>query len=733
MNDAASYPRLRRDLDVMRATDEGIVRIGDPLRSVYWQFTDEQWAAAQRLDGSMPLANWLRERIGGEPDRIAATHGWKRLFVTLEREGLLVGGRSTMIGGRSKDDEGTWWRTPWAIRLVSFPAEPLVERLERLSRPGFASPMRIVWGLLAVTAAILFVAGISRLVEEGRDVPQWLHARHLIGLPLLVALVKGTHELGHAIAARRSGARVREFGLMLFFGSPCPYVDVSDVWLVPSRARRMFVTIAGSAVEGLIASLAILIWSMTSDGPIHAFAWFVIVATIGGNLLLNLNPLMRYDGYFLLSDAVGIPNLHAVAVRCRRSLWVRLLAGADVVPTEGRHRPSSQAVRERRRTVFWGLFGLAAGIYRGALTILIGLGIVRLAEPFGLAPLAWTGLVLMVLTAIVRPLIDEMRQVGNGLRRRPGRSQKALGRGAVALIVVVVALAVPLPGRVSTKGRIRSADGVPLIAVEGGQVVANVANGAEVEAGERIATIVDPKLSAERLRQRTELDVARAELQASLRFVSGVGSERTEALSSDVERRERELELLEQRLERGTLVAPFAGRIVSRPVTIDAGDVSSDRIVKRIRDPFDPTFSTGTVTAGTELGTLVPIDGRWETVAEISEAELTRVAVGDPVIVRAPSDGYRARRGTVASIGTRSELRHDSPSDAPTSDRREESDRSSRFDDRVALVVIRIEQAERGSDPIGLDEPVEVAIRTASESLLGRAWRWGSRQFYWPW
>jgi putative peptide zinc metalloprotease protein len=717
----------------MRSTDEGIVRIGDPLRSIYWQFTDEQWAAAQRLDGSMPLANWLRERVAGETDRKGATYGWTRLFVTLEREGLIVGGRSATGGVRWKDDEGTWWRTPWAIRLVSFPAEPWVGQLERLTRFGFAKPMRIVWGLLAVTAAILLVAGIPKLLEEGRDVPQWLHARHLIGLPLLVALVKGTHELGHAIAARRSGARVREFGMMLFFGSPCPYVDVSDVWLVPSRARRMFVTIAGSAVEGVIASSAILIWSMTSDGPIHAFAWFVIVATIGGNLLLNLNPLMRYDGYFLLSDAVGIPNLHAVAVRCRRSLWIRLLTGADAVPTEGPSRRSTQGARERRHAAFWGLFGLAAGLYRGALTMLIGLGIVRLAEPFGLAPLAWTGLLLMVLTAIVRPLIDEVRQVGNGLRRRPGRSQKALGRGGVALIVVVVALSFPLPGRVSTVGRIRSADGVPLIAVDGGHVVANVVNGAEVEAGERIASIVDPRLSAERLRQRTELDVARAELEASLRLVNGVGSEQTEALSSDVERRERELELLEQRIERGKLTAPFAGRIVSRPVAIDSRDVRADRIVMRIRDPFDPTFSSGTVKAGAELGTLVPIDGRWEAVAEISEAELTRIAIGDPVIVRAPSDGYRARRGTVASIGTRSELRHDAPPEAPTSARNEERERASRFDDRIALVVIRIDETPRGPEPIGLDEPVEIAIRTASESLLGRAWRWGSRQFYWPW
>ncbi|HAN97051.1 MAG TPA: hypothetical protein DCQ98_06280 [Planctomycetaceae bacterium] len=733
MSSAASHPRLRRDLDVMRSTDEGIVRVGDPLRSAYWQFTDEQWEAAERLDGSMPIAEWLRERVRNEADRRGAIRGWTRLFVVLEREGLIVGGRSTSIGDRSKDDEGTWWRTPWAIRLVSFPAEPLVSRLERLVRPGFARPMRIVWWGLAMTAAILCVAGFPKLLDEARDVPQWLQARHLIGLPLLVALVKGTHELGHAIAARRSGAQVREFGLMLFFGSPCPYVDVSDVWLVPSRARRMVVTIAGSAVEGVIASVAILIWSLTSDGPIHAFAWFVIVATIGGNLLLNLNPLMRYDGYFLLSDAVGIPNLHAFAVRARRSIWIGLLGGSDAMPFEGRDRPATEGVHERGRTVIWGVFGLAAGLYRGALTMLIGLGIVRLAEPFGLAPLAWSGWMLMILIAIVRPTIIEAQQVAAELRRRPNRTRRALGRVSAALIVLLLALAVPLPGRVSTVGRMRRVDGVPLIAVDGGQINESVRNGSEVAAGERIVSIVDPRLSAERLRQRTELEVARAELEGSLRLVGSVGGEQTEALSSEVERRERELQLLERRIERGTVVAPIAGRVVSRPVMLDSGDDSDDGSVSRIRDPLDPTFSGGTVRPGTELGTLVPDGARWEAVAEISEAELTRVAVGDPVIVRAPSDGYRARRGAVASIGSRSELRHGATSETTSGDQPEGSDRTSRFDDRVALVVIRIEPSVETAESISLDEPVEIAIRTAGESLIGRAWRWGSRQFYWPW
>lgn len=128
-----------------------------------------------------------------------------------------------------------------------------------------------------------------------------------LGVALMI--VKTLHELGHALAARRYGCRCREMGVQLFFLLPCLYTNVSEVWLVPSKWRRIAVSAAGMYVELFLAAVATIVWWLAEPGPLASIAWSVMLVASFGTLVLNGNPLMRYDGYYILADLAEVPNL----------------------------------------------------------------------------------------------------------------------------------------------------------------------------------------------------------------------------------------------------------------------------------------------------------------------------------------------------------------------------------------------------------------------------------------
>lgn len=135
----------------------------------------------------------------------------------------------------------------------------------------------------------------------------------LSNVPILWCLLVGLktfHELGHAYACKRFGGTVPEMGAMIMMGTPCAYVDASSSWGFPNRWHRMIVALAGMYFESMLAMVAILVWLATDTGQLHSAAQYAIVLSTVVTIGFNANPLMRYDGYFILSDLVNIPNLH---------------------------------------------------------------------------------------------------------------------------------------------------------------------------------------------------------------------------------------------------------------------------------------------------------------------------------------------------------------------------------------------------------------------------------------
>ena len=296
------------------------------------------------------------------------------LIVDVNRElGTLIAQRQ---GQRQSKRKARW------MRLLS-PRIALVDPDRFLIRvfPAIAWLFRpwvlALWLGVALLAGLLALMHWDALATYGAqrldDPQQW------ILLVCLYPLVKGLHELGHCLAVKSGGAAVNEMGITLLVFLPVPYVDASAASSFASKNRRMLVGAAGIMVEVFLSSLALFTWLLCGDGMVRDMVFAVMV--IGGvsTLLFNGNPLLRFDGYYILADAVEIPNLASRSARYYAYLTRRYLLG---VPCESPHTN----VGERRWFLF---YGAASTIYRYSITIGIALFLIATVPVLGTVMAAW--------------------------------------------------------------------------------------------------------------------------------------------------------------------------------------------------------------------------------------------------------------------------------------------------------------------------------------------------------
>jgi len=196
---------------------------------------------------------------------------------------------------------------PLSIRIPVIDPDQFLERWMPFLRPLFGWMGLGVWLGTVATALVLAGSHWPDLTENLID--RILTVQNLFYIWLIYPVVKMLHELGHAFAAKRRGCEVHDMGIMLLALIPIPYVDASTTASLPDKYQRIFVAAAGIMVEVFIASLALFLWLATEPGLVRVFAFNVML--IGGvsTVIFNGNPLLRFDGYYMLADALDIPNL----------------------------------------------------------------------------------------------------------------------------------------------------------------------------------------------------------------------------------------------------------------------------------------------------------------------------------------------------------------------------------------------------------------------------------------
>src|SRR3989441_430000 len=337
------FYRLRPGLEFSPQQQQGksFVVVKDPVTARYFRFTQTQAVIldllrdpAENMDAPA-LAAKVSERLGGQVP-VTTIEGFLK---SLEDKWLLdtpevLEKLSNVEGHKLNDRNNILYR-----KIASFNPEKIFAWLSPRTTWAFTKTFHVFGALSILTGFTMtwlhreeFAGGVQSLLN--------LHA--LFFLWLVVFSVTTMHEFSHGLTCSHFGGKVKEVGFMLIYFQPAFYCDVSDSWMFPSRRQRMWVTFAGGYFQLVIWGVSTMIWRITDSNTVINDVVLVVIVFSGCQTLINFNPLIKLDGYYILSDYLEIPNLRAKAMN---SLWSWV----------ARTHKSKQPWREERAQLVYGI------------------------------------------------------------------------------------------------------------------------------------------------------------------------------------------------------------------------------------------------------------------------------------------------------------------------------------------------------------------------------------------
>ncbi|MBC7906661.1 MAG: HlyD family efflux transporter periplasmic adaptor subunit [Rhodospirillaceae bacterium] len=439
-----------------------------------------------------------------------------------------------------------WYK--WLLHNYLFFRLPLVrpDRFLAAALP-LVRPLYTRNFLLAVMAAALL--GLF-LVARQWDVflstfPHFFSWQGAAWFGAALGLSKMVHELGHAFTAKRLGCRVPTMGLAFLVLMPVLYTDTSDVWRLVSRRQRMAVAAAGMGAEMILAAVALLAWSFLPDGPARSAAFAMVTVTLVATIAMNASPFMRFDGYYLLADGLGMENLQERSFALGRWRLREALLGLGEPPPE--HFP--------RRLQFI-LLAYCYGTWLYRLVLFLGIALLVYHMFFKLL-----GILLFAVELgwfIAKPVMSEVRE---WWEYRQQIEAKRLRLPVVLGIAALLLLAVPWKGSVDMPALARASAYSAIFSPQAARLDAIVVKrGDKVEAGAVLAQLSAPDLGNKLIQVQIEVAAQRALLMREAADAKARAS--VHVLRSQLAAYEREELGLRQAQARLVVRSPMQGTVV---------------------------------------------------------------------------------------------------------------------------------------------------------------------------
>ena len=620
--------------------------IKDPVSLRYFRLQEEEYLLWQMLDGRHSLRQLQEEFARRFRPRTIRADEIQRFVGMLHQAGLVLSDRPGQAAElyRQARQQRRWRLAAGAtnllaIRFRGINPDGLLDRMVPYVGWIFSPPAVVAGCLLILTALLSLLVHWDRFVVRLPEFRDFFHPANLPRFMLVLAGMKICHELGHGLVCKRLGGSCTELGLMLLVFTPCLYCNVSDAWLWKSKWRRAAVSAAGIYVELLLASLATVVWWWTEPGLVHQLALAAMLLGSVNTLFLNGNPLLRYDGYYVLADLLETPNLQQKASAVLAQLAGRWLLGLPA--------PNDRYLPHR----YWGWFlvyAIASFVYRWLVLAGILWFLYKAFEPVRLQVLGqiWAGATLVGLVGWPGYRLLRFFAVP-GATERINRRRAMFSLAGLGLLVLA-ALAIPLPHDVTCPVEIRPADAAAVyVEVPGRLVSVAVRPGQWVHAGQLLAELenLDAQLEIARLeamREQLQLQVQTARWQ----------QHRDPAAASELRQLEEALRTVEDQLDkrredlgRLRLTAPRAGMVFPPPhqqpdLPESEAETPLGRLPTWTGSPLDPKNLGAWLGPGTLL-CLVADPAQMEAVAFLDQADVSWVHEGQPV--RILLDGYPDR------------------------------------------------------------------------------------------
>ena len=357
--------------------------VKDPVGLNYFRFQDEEYAILQMLDGQTSLDE-IKDRFEAEfPPQKITLEELQQFLGMLHRSGLVVAdvpGQGQQL--RKRRDERK--RKELLGRRQQHPLHPL-QGLRSRAAAELASIRTVRWFFSPVALALCCLLALSALtlVAVEFDVfraklpefHQFFSIHNAFLLAVVLGVTKVMHEFGHGLACKHFGGECHEMGIMVLVLTPCLYCNVSDSWMLPNKWQRAAIGAAGIYVEVVLASICTFLWWFSEPGLFHNLCLNVMFISSVSTIIFNANPLLRYDGYYILADVMEIPNLRQKATTILSRKLGEWCLGLE---------PPEDPFLPQRNQVFFALYSVAAAAYRWVVAFSICWFLYKLFESYNL-------------------------------------------------------------------------------------------------------------------------------------------------------------------------------------------------------------------------------------------------------------------------------------------------------------------------------------------------------------
>ncbi len=644
------FLRFRADLVCQRLEmgSRTVWVLKDPFSRSLQYVSDDEFAILGMVDGHRSPQQLLLECSKRFATRFMSPESLVHFLADAKRRKLLVETEvharrtqnANLTADKSLAQSKSWWLNFLAIRLPGIRPDWILDAVYPLVRWLFTPLACVVYTSCVALAAAIAMSQWDAIADHVSEA--FLNRGAAAVLPFFVVMsaVKIVHELAHAAACKAFGGDCRELGVMLLFGMPCLYCDVSDAWIMPQRYKRILVSAAGMLAEIGIAALAMFAWLWTGDAILREWWLIVMVVCSVSTIVVNGNPLMRYDGYFILSDVVGIPNLGT-----RASLALR-----EIVRNRLWGERTSALNNEDNQCRFWlAVYAVASQIYRVIVILTLASMVSRFAFGSGIAILGTTFAALLVVGTVAPGLYAAIRPPDR-LFRSQNRTKRSLFPIGV-LLAFIGLLIIPLPRSVVAPMTIRPADSQDLFATVGGRLTSCVQDGSLVKVGDPIATLANPSLESALLEAEANhrsLMTTRKSLN-SRRLSDSNHSASLTTLTATEEAALERVKLRQEEYRKLTLAAPADGMIFAPTRNVGNEDSESESV--RWNETLLDQVNLGAwIKPGTVIGSIGDSLQR-EAILYVDQKNALLVEVGQEVRILLPHYMGKPWTGLVIEVG----------------------------------------------------------------------------------
>jgi putative peptide zinc metalloprotease protein len=510
MGQAAEHLRvkLRPDLIIQPQFYEGMTHyvIKDPIALKYFRFKVEEYFLLQQLDGTQTLQDVKRAFERKYRPQTISIEDLTRFVAQLHEAGLAQidspDQAKVLIRRRRKNR----WKKVWQfLANILYIKIPIIDPEKLLT--GMYPYFRWIFTPYFVAASVgMMLAALTLVVSQWStfsaklpDFQSFFNWHSIVYFWISLAIIKVIHEFGHGLTAKHFGGEVHEMGMLFLVLTPALYCDVTDSWLLPSKWKRIWISAAGIYVECFLASIATFVWWNTEQGLLNSLALATMFICSVNTILFNANPLLRYDGYYVMADWLEIPNLRIKSTQFFAYLFQEKVLGLEV---------PVQSYMPRSRRFLFVFYAVASYLYRWVVTFSILFFLTQFLKPMKLQSISYAMAIGSLIPLVGVPVYQMIKFVRTPGRMRKVKKVRAAIFAAVAVATVAGILLIPTPLRVQGSLVLSAAKPAQVYAeVPGRLLELKVRDGEPVKQGQILAVLSNPEKQRELISLQEQHDI----------------------------------------------------------------------------------------------------------------------------------------------------------------------------------------------------------------------------------